>query len=193
MNLNWLILILLSGLGSEAAGQGSEFATGRAYYTAGEFKKAAAHFQLALKVKPNDAESYYWMGMSYQVLSDIAWPLGHTYNSKARVCLTKAVELAPSRSDYRKELFGFLVESAGSSRAALRQAAEILRMVPESDPDHPYMLLQFEQEKSLDASAEARLGRLFLAVPGAAYRIAELPCPHGRAGPRQGLPTPIQR
>ena len=193
MNLNWLMLILLFGLGSEAAGQGSEFATGRAYYTAGDFKKAAAHFQLALKVKPNDAESYYWMGMSYQVLSDIAWPLGHTYNSKARVCLTKAVELAPSRSDYRKELFGFLVESAGSSRAALRQAAEILRMVPESDPDHPYMLLQFEQEKSLDASAEARLGRLFLAVPGAAYRIAELPCPHGRAGPKQGLPTPIQR
>jgi tetratricopeptide (TPR) repeat protein len=193
MNLNWLILIVLSGLGSEAAGQGSEFATGRAYYTAGEFKKAAAHFQLALKVKPNDAESYYWMGMSYQVLSDIAWPLGHTYNSKARVCLTKAMELAPSRSDYRKELFDFLVGSAGSSRAAWRQAAEILRMVPESDPDHRYMGLQFEQEKSLNASADARLSRLFLAVPGAAYRIAELPCSQGRAGPKQGLPTPIQR
>ncbi len=85
------------------------------------------------------------------------------------------------------------MESAGSARAALRQAAEILRTVPESDPDQRYMRLQFEQEKSLDASAEARLGRLFLAVPGAAYRIAELPCPHGRAVPRQGLPTPIQR
>jgi tetratricopeptide (TPR) repeat protein len=193
MNMNWLILLLLSGLGSEAAGQGSEFVTGRAYYAAGEFKKAAAHFQLALKVKPNDAESYYWMGMSYQALSDIAWPLGHTYHSKARVCLTKAAELAPSRPDYRRELFDFLLESPGSSRAALPQAAEILRMVPESDPDHPYMRLQFEQAKSLDASADARLGRLFLAVPGAAYRIAELPCPHRRAGPKEGLLTPIQR
>src|SRR5260370_37455103 len=109
------------------------------------------------------------MGMSYQVLSDIAWPLGHTYNSKARGCLTKAVELAPSRSDYRKELFGFLVESAGSSRAALRQAAEILRMVPESDPDHPSMFVQFEMEKSLRLAPVARAARTFLAVPGAAY------------------------
>jgi hypothetical protein len=103
------------------------------------------------------------------------------------------VELAPSRSDYRKELFDFLVEFGGSSRAALRQAAEILRTVPESDPDHSYMRRQFEEEKNLDGSAEARLGRLFLAVPGAAYRIAELPCSHGRASPGQGLPTPIQR
>ena len=33
-----------------AAGQEPEFASGRAYYTQGEFKKAVAYFQLALKV-----------------------------------------------------------------------------------------------------------------------------------------------
>ena len=74
MKLNLSVLILLAVLGSEAAGQESEFATGRAYYTEGEFKKAVAHFQLALKVNPSDAESYHWMGMSYQVLADIAFP-----------------------------------------------------------------------------------------------------------------------
>src|ERR1700682_3415418 len=117
MKLNLSVLILLAVLGSEAAGQESEFATGRAYYAEGEFKKAVAHFQLALKVNPNDAESYYWMGMSYQVLADIAFPLDYKYTSKARISLTRATELAPGRLDYRRGLFDFLVDSAGSSKA----------------------------------------------------------------------------
>src|SRR5258705_5707402 len=109
---NMLVLVMLACLGGQAAGQQSEFATGRAYYAEGEFRKATAHFQLALKTNPNDAEAYYWMGMSYQVLADIATPFGGKYNSKARLCLTKAMELAPSRPDYRRELFDFLVDSA---------------------------------------------------------------------------------
>jgi tetratricopeptide (TPR) repeat protein len=125
MKLYLAILILLSVRGSEAASQGSEFATGRAYYTEGDFKKAAAHFQRALKVNPNDAESYYWMGMSYQVLGDIAFPFAGRYTSKACVYLTRATVLAPSRLDYRRELFDFLLDSAGSSRAALRQAEDL--------------------------------------------------------------------
>src|SRR6266852_3813700 len=116
MKYYFSVVIFLAALSSEAAAQGSEFATGRAYYTEGEFKKAAAHFQLALKVNPNDAESYYWMGMSYQVLGDIAFPFAGKYTSKARVYLTRATELAPGRPDYRRELFEFLLDSAGYSR-----------------------------------------------------------------------------
>lgn len=175
MKLNLSVLILLGALGSEAAGQESEFAAGRAYYAEGEFKKAVAHFQLALKVNPNDAESYYWMGMSYQVLADIAFPFAGKYTSKARISLTRATELAPGRLDYRRELFDFLVDSAGSSRAAARQAADLLRTVPESDPDYSYMHQRFERERRENASANARLGRLFLAIPRATYSIAELP------------------
>ena len=175
MKLYLPVLILLAVHGSEAAVQSSEFAAGRAYYMEGEFKKAAAHFQLALKVSPNDAESYYWMGMSYQVLANIAFPFAGKYSSKARICLTKAVELAPTRSDYRRELFDFLLDSAGSSRGALRQAEDLLRTVLESDPDYSYMRQQFEQERRANASADARLGRLFLAIPRATYRLAELP------------------
>jgi len=137
MKLNLIVLILLAGFGREAAGQQSEFAIGRAWYTEGEFKKAATHFQLALRADAKDAESCYWMGMSYQMLADIASPLGHRYRTKARIYLMKAVELAPMRADYRRELFNFLADSAGRSRA------------------------------------EAVLGGLFLAVPRAAYRIAE--------------------
>lgn len=176
MKLNLSVFILFAVLGSKAAAETSpEFATGRAYYTEGEFKKAVAHFQLALNSNPNDAESCYWMGMSYQVLADIASPFDHGYNSKARFYLTKAMELAPKRSDYRRELFDFLVDSAGSSRAAARHAADLLRKVPESDPDYSYMRRRFELERKANASADARLGRLFLAIPRATYRLAELP------------------
>ena len=175
MKLNLSVLMLLAVLGSETAAKGSEFATGRAYYVEGEFKKAVAHFQLAIKVNPDDAESYYWMGMSYQVLADIASPFDYKYKSKARTNLTRATELAPGRLDYRRELFDSLLDAAGASRAAARQAADLLRTVPEPDPDYSYMHWRFEIEKRTNASAEARLGRLFLAIPRATYRIADLP------------------
>jgi tetratricopeptide (TPR) repeat protein len=167
-------LILLAALGAEAASQRSEFATGRACYVQGEFKKAVAHFQLAIKVNPADADSYYWIGMSYRVLADIAFPFAGKYASKARVYLTRATELEPGRLDYRRELFNCLLDSAGSSRTALRRAAGILRTVSPNDPDYERMRQQFEQESKARASADARLGRLFLAVPRAAYRIADL-------------------
>src|SRR5260370_10823378 len=171
MKFNLSVLILFAVLGSEAAAQGSEFATGREYYTEGEFKKAVAHFQLALKANPNDAESYYWMGMSYRVLADIAFPFAGKYTSKASICLTRATELAPGRLDYRKELFDFLVDSFGSSRAAGRQAADLLRAVPEPDPDCNYLHRRLELGRKENASVEPLLGRLFLANPRATYRI----------------------
>jgi tetratricopeptide (TPR) repeat protein len=170
-----IVPILLGLLAGEAHALPSEFATGRTYYAEGEFRKAVAHFQLALKTNPDDAESYYWIGSSYRMLADIAAPFDRKYKSKARVNLTKAMDLAPSRLDYRRELFNFLVDSAGSSRAALRQAAAILRTLSESDPEYTYMHQRFEQESRANSSVDARLGRLFLAVPRAVYRIAELP------------------
>jgi tetratricopeptide (TPR) repeat protein len=175
MRIPLTILTLLATFSGPAAGQRSEIATGRAYYTEGEFKKAAEHFQLALKADPSNAEPYYWMGMSYQRLADIALPFGGRYNAKARIFLTRAVELAPARPDYRGELFEFLLDPAASSRGAMRQAAAILQTTSESDPDYSYMRGRFESESKANSSAEARLGRLFLAVPRAAYRIAELP------------------
>jgi tetratricopeptide (TPR) repeat protein len=175
MKINWTMLTLLAVFSGPLAAQRPEIETGRAYYMQGEFKKAAAQFQLALKTHPENAESYYWMGMSYQRLADIALPFGGAYNGKARVCLTKAMVLAPDRPDYRRELFEFLLDPAGGSRTALRQAAAILEMTPESDPDYNDMRWRLLSESKANSSAEARLGRVFLALPQAAYRVVELP------------------
>ena len=177
MKLKLIFLILLRGLTAEGAAQQSEFTIGRACYAGGEFKQAIAHFQLAVKSDPADAESYYWMGMSYQTLADIAFPFAGKYASKARTYLTKATELAPDRLDYRKELFNFLLDPAGSSRATRRQAASILLMVSPNDPDYETMERQFERETKANGSVDARLGRLFLAAPRAVYRIVDLAKP----------------
>jgi tetratricopeptide (TPR) repeat protein len=176
MKLNLLILMFaVMPVGQAADLVGSDFAMGRAHYTNGEFKKAASHFQRALRANPGDADAHYWLGMSYQVLGDIATPFGGSYNSKARVSLTRAMELAPGRPEFRRELFDFLLDSAASSRTALRQAAGILQAVPESDPEYDRMRLRLEDERSVNSSAEARVGRLMLAMPRTAYRIGELP------------------
>jgi len=175
MRVNLTILTLLAAFCGPAAGQRSEMEAGRGYYTEGEFKKAAVHFQLALKTDPNTAEPYYWMGMSYQRLADIALPFGGRYNARARICLTKAVQLAPTRSDYRGELFEFLLDPSAPSRSALRQAAGILQTTSEFDPEYSYMRERFDSESKANSSAEALLGRLFLSVPQAAYRIAVRP------------------
>jgi tetratricopeptide (TPR) repeat protein len=115
----------------------SEFAIGKRYYLDGEFKKAAAHFERALATDPNDAGSYYWMGMAFQILADLSAPMNGRYRSKARLCLSKAMELAPGRSDFRLEFFNSLLEP--SSRSATKQAADILRSVAASDPDYAFM------------------------------------------------------
>jgi len=175
MKSKTFILMLLGRLCWAAAGQESEYATGREYYAEGEFRKAAAHFQLALQINPQDASSCYWLGVSYAMLGEIAVPFDHKYNVKARVYLTRATELAPAQREYRRELFDFLLDSAGSSRATVRQAAAILRAMPESDPDYSSMQWEFERESHANASVEACLGRLFLAPSRAAYRIAEAP------------------
>lgn len=169
-----LILIAIAATTVQAASPASEFVAGRSLYTEGRFKEAALHFQRALGANPDDAEACYWAGVAYQRQADIATPFGGSYQAKARRYLTKAMELAPAESKYRQALFDHLLDSAGTSRTALRDAERILRAVPESDPAYGGMRSRFEFEKQVNSSANARLGWLFLAVPRLAYRAGAL-------------------
>ena len=89
-------------------------------------RKRRHSFEEPFEMDPFDAESHYWMGMSYEKLADIAVPFDGRYRSKARMCLKKAMELAPDRAIYRRELFDSLLDVDGASSASFRQAAEIL-------------------------------------------------------------------
>ena len=175
MKLHLAMAIVFPVLAAQAADLQSEFAIGRSYYQDGNFKQAAVHFERALRAGANSAELNYWAGMSYQRLGDIATPFGGKYNAKALVHLTKAVDLAPARADYRGELFGFLLDSAWSSPRTLRLAAAMLRNTHELGPEYDAMRRQFEQEVRMNTSMGARLTRITLAVPRIADRVAEYP------------------
>ena len=141
---------------SPAIAQHSELTAGKADYRSGEFKKAAAHFQLALTADPHNAEPHYWLGRTYETLADIATPFGHKYRSLARTHLIAATELAPGQPEYRHELFEFLLDSGDE-----RRARDILLHSAESDPEYDSMLSRFQQTRRLNASFNGRLTWLF--------------------------------
>jgi Flp pilus assembly protein TadD len=140
------LLIVFATLTGIAAGQDCAAASGRSYFYDGQFRKAAAQFEFALRDNPDDPAVHYWTGRAYEVLADIAAPLDHKYKAKARRHLTRAVELAPADPEYRRELFYFLVDSAN-----FREAAALLRTVGEADPEYAMM----QRELARDHRAHA--------------------------------------
>jgi Flp pilus assembly protein TadD len=152
MKLTYLFLLALP-----IFAQQSEFTAGRSSFQAGEFKAAIAHFQRVLQDNPNDGASAYWIGRSYETLADIS-TFGRGHRAKARVYLTKAVELAPKQPEYRRELFHFLVDNDH-----LQQAWEVLAAA-ESDPEYDAMLNRFREARRRDSSLDGRVTKAFQLV-----------------------------
>jgi tetratricopeptide (TPR) repeat protein len=173
MRLHLIIVTLLSAAGSPAADLQPGLASGQAYYRQGDFKRAANHFQRALRADPDDPELNYWLGMAYQGRSDLAAPFAAGYQSRALVYLTRAVELAPDRPRYRRELFDFLLDSGRTSPAALRRAATVLERTSASDPEFTYMRWRLDREKKMSSTADVAFDRALLSVPRAAFRAAQ--------------------
>jgi hypothetical protein len=174
LKLGLSLVAALGALHAQDGGQNREFTAGRAFYAEAEFGKAAPHFRVPCNTD-NDAEACYWTGLSYERLADTRMPFGCKTYAKAHEYLSKARALAPGRLLYRDALFDFLLNSADCSRTALREAAYILSTMPESDPDRDLMLSRLEEERHLNASLNARLAKLFLAIPRLTYRVAALP------------------
>src|SRR5579872_5317498 len=135
-----IVTMLLIAGGGYGAVPGREVARGKTWYLEGEFKKAAAVFESVIRANPENAEAWYWAGMSNQALGDIAFPFAGRQNARARKYLKTASILAPERPEYRMAYFDFLLDSSGNSRSALKEAAGLLATVPESDPDYAVMV-----------------------------------------------------
>jgi Flp pilus assembly protein TadD len=136
--------------------QQSAVAAGKACYQSGELQKAAAHLRLAVETDSRNAEAHYWLGRSYETLADIATPFGRKYRSLARTHLTRAVELEPAQSEYRRELFDFLLDSGDE-----RRALHLLASAAESDPDFEFMLTRLAETRRLNTSLRGRATKLF--------------------------------
>ncbi len=190
------LLLLLFASSAWPIESRNEFDTGRRCYDAGKFKTAISHFKKAVSTDPIDAASYFWLGKSYEMLADIDGPvLGGRTSSKARLSLTKAVELAPANREYRRELFDFLLAS-DRSPGALHQAERIIQTTPRSDPDYPFLSTQLENERIARSSPESRItaafGLLEQPLAGTGLSLASI---RGRARGRSaraiGALTPV--
>lgn len=171
----WFALLALT-CSAQAAELASSFAAGRTDYTAGEFKKAAMHFQQAVKADPSDAEAHFWLGKSYAVLADIAAPFNSAGSSrKARRHLATAVELAPGHPEYRRELMNLLLDSADYSRSAFHEAERLLAAMPKSDPDLAWIDWRLREMRDRRGSAGNRVGGFFYLLPQRVDRLVLLP------------------
>jgi tetratricopeptide (TPR) repeat protein len=167
-----VLLLISAGTGSSAESPSPRVA-GHRHYTAGEFEKAASHFQRALKIEPNDSDCYFWLGKSYEMLADIRGPvLGLRASVKARLYLAQALQLDPDKKDYRDELFQLLIVSDHSPRG-LRQAESIIQMTPHTDPNYPFMVMRLHQEYQARSSPEGRIGCAFSVLSRQFARIAQ--------------------
>jgi tetratricopeptide (TPR) repeat protein len=176
MKLAFSILTASMAFHANAADRSPEYSEGRAYYADGNFKKAVAHFELALRADPDDADANYWTGMAYQRLADIATPFGGKYNSRARRYLSKAVLLSPNRPDYRLELFNHVLDSADATHSRPPREVGALLAISESDPEFPEMQRRLESASRQGLfSAGVILDRLFLTAPRLAYDLSSLP------------------
>jgi tetratricopeptide (TPR) repeat protein len=156
LHLASILLFMFASAGLSAESRSARNA-GHIDYSAGEFKKAASHFQRALKADPNDTDSCFWLGKSYEVLADIRGPvLGARASFKARLYLARALQLAPDNEEYRREFFQLSI-LADHSPGALRRAQSIIQMTPGSDPNYPFMLMRLHQEHESRSSLEDRL------------------------------------
>jgi tetratricopeptide (TPR) repeat protein len=166
-------LLLIFACGASSAESWRDRHAGHRDYAAAEFKKAASHFQQAIKADPNDADSWFWLGKSYEMLADIGGPLLAARTSlKARLYLAKALQLAPKNGDYRRELFQFLIVS-DHSPGALHLAKSIIQMTPESNPDYRFMQLEWQKECRVRSSAEYRVEGAFGFLPQELARMSQ--------------------
>jgi Flp pilus assembly protein TadD len=139
--------------------------TGKNYYFEGEFQKAIAHFQRTIQAHPNDPETHCWLGKSYAVLADLNAPvLGARARRRARQHLTKAVQLAPDSTEYRRELFQFLVGSDDAWSAG-RDAEALLGRMPAAEAEDPGLRWQLQQKQQARFSPEAVTGKLLVWAP----------------------------
>ena len=168
MKLTMWALLAGTALCMQAAEPNRKFATGREYYSAAQFGKAASLFQVSCN-HDSDAEACYWTGLSYERMADISMPFGCRTSAKARRYLQRAANLAPDVAMYRGALFDFLLEDGDCSRTALREAAGMLSEMLEGDPQFDLMRTRLEQAAHWSGSPEQHLATLFLVIPRATY------------------------
>jgi tetratricopeptide (TPR) repeat protein len=124
-----IYLVLLIGCGSP------HMRAGKIYLDQEEYEKAIEQFKLQLKEKPNDAEAWWLLGITYK------WQKKY---EEACECIDKAIEIEPKRIEERKLFLWALYSSAGFSLMKKKEwelAKKRLIQAINFEPDSVYSYL----------------------------------------------------
>jgi tetratricopeptide (TPR) repeat protein len=154
----------------------AEFVRGQAHYYQGDFKKASAAFEEAVKAQPNESNYHLWLGRALGRRAETASPFtAPGLATKARDSFQKAVDLNPKNIDALDDLFQYCMEAPGFLGGGTEKARRIAeRMKPVNEGQYHYALAQLALKSKEFGVAEQQLRAAAKLAPKQVGRLLDL-------------------
>lgn len=164
-------------LESLSLGSGADFnLLGRAYFMAGDYKKATEAFEKAIRVEPNQSEHWHWLGRTYGRRAELSsFITAPGYANKARQNFERAVELNSRNLEALNDLFEYYVQAPGFLGGGLDKAQGLLDRIGSVDPaERHYSMARLAEHRKDFRTAEAQFRRSMDLAPRQIGRIVDL-------------------
>lgn len=149
---------------------------GRAYFMAGEYKKATETFEKATHAEPNASEHWHWLGRTYGRRAELStFITAPGYANKARQNFERAVELNARNIEALDDLFEYYVQAPGFLGGGLDKAQGLLDRIGAVDPaERHYAMARLAEHRKDFRTAEAQFRRSMELAPRQMGRIVDL-------------------
>lgn len=165
---------LENSLKEGSASAGSELLLARCYYELGEWNQSIKAAEAAIRLNPSDAESHLWLGRAYGREAEKERSLSLAL--KTRHEFEKAVSLAPSSVDARRDLMEFYLDApwivGGGKEKARKQAEAIAQIDPVEGALARARLDENAGNRAAASQEYARAIALTPALPGPYFEAA---------------------
>jgi Flp pilus assembly protein TadD len=149
---------------------------GQNYFMIAEYKKATEALEKAIRMEPNNAGFFHWLGRTYGRRAELGGPFtAPSYAFRAGQMFEKAVALDPSNKGSAGDLLDFYLEAPGFLGGGMHKAEELAAHIARTDPaEGHYALAQIEEKRKEYNSAEQHLRRAWELAPSQAGRAMDL-------------------
>jgi Flp pilus assembly protein TadD len=149
---------------------------GKAYYGEGRFKEASEVFEQAVKLEPQNAHYWNWLGKAYGRRAETSSFLtAPRFASRCREAFEKAVELDPANAGALSDLFSYYLGAPGFLGGGLEKAAALAeRIRPLDEAEYQWAQAELAKKRKDFASAERHLRRAAELAPRQIGRLLDL-------------------
>jgi len=160
---------------------------GKAYYGEGRFKEASEAFEQAVKLEPENAHSWNWLGKAYGRRAETSSFLtAPRFASRCREAFEKAVALDPASVAALSDLFSYYLGAPGFLGGGLEKAAALAERIGALDPaEYHWALAELAKKRKDFSSAEQHLRRAAELAPRQIGRLLDVARFLARQGRRE--------